>query len=156
MPTLNKSDIKITTKYTHDYHYDRYHGWTARVKSQDFSILICPDTSFTLLGQKRQALKIGRAIQSVLGAAGTTPREVPGRFDRDFYPDNNMYEWFATGPSPDYHSYVKKSRKKNRPGYITDSRGHIEIRYRYNWQDASDKTWWMARLITDALRKTNI
>ena len=130
---------------------NRCHWWCI-LETTDFRVEIYPDTAKTRTGQKCQVLWMARRIAPLMGS----PRFLK-RHDKEYGVwedgwEKRMHEYHLVGPSPDYISYVRKSRKRNRPGFITDEMIDIHVIYLRSWQQATDMTRRMANLIAETLR----
>jgi hypothetical protein len=121
------------------------------LQTRDFFISVYPDTAKTKLGQKRQVMSLARLIAGLMAdpVFNDTHDKEYGVWEDGWH--ERSFRYHLVGPSPDYVSYVRKSRKKNRPGYITDTMIDIRVEYLGPWHDASRQTRRMANLIAETL-----
>lgn len=139
----------ISVTMTYDY-LRKNVSYSGTINNGDFLIGIYPDTAKTQLGQKRQILKLGRIILDVLKKK--LPKPKVSHFV-GFQPHKTDTSKHYTLISSDYISYVRHDRKKNRPGYITDSTLNISVEWLHNWQQARENTWKLACAITERLNQ---
>lgn len=140
----------VEVKHHHDY-ARKEDRWSGHIELNGMLIEVYPDTAKTPLGQKRQILKVGRAILRIMS------KKLPKPYVSHLIGFNchkvDMFAYHATGPSPNYESYVNKSRRKNRPNYITDSVLQVRFCWLGDWREASEKTWQMACAVAVELNK---
>ena len=133
--------------------------WWAILATHDFRIGIYPDTAKTAVGQKRQVLKLMRIITPLLANPTISyDKFATTKYDKQYGVweegwQERMYDYHLVGPSPDYESYVRKARRKNRANFITDDTISIHVHYNGPWKDASTMSKRMANLIAETLRK---
>lgn len=147
--------MMISVDKTHDYARDT-DSMSGTVTTDNFVVGIFPDTAKTVLGQTRQVWKIARVILAILNAP-----KIKSRHHKPYvcHPKDWMERLLrhsAVQGLDARNTYIHKGRKKNRPGYITDSVCMISIEWRHHWSEASRNTWPIGQLIAESLNRRHL
>lgn len=137
---------------SHDYARGTDHR-SGCLTTPSFSIAVFPDTALTLIGQSRQILWAGRIAAQVV----QKPLKQPKTKWYDGYRPHDKridrYNYYIVGPDVQTGAtYIRRCRRKNRPGYITDTMIDVVVTWRHGWRDAENNTWPLAHMIAAAMR----